>query len=161
MISQGPQFIAYMVDELQKAGVPVITPAGGLGCHINVMEFLDHIPQQDYPAGAMAAALYIASGVRGMERGTMSEQRDPDGTEPMANMELLRLAMPRRVFTLSQVQYAIDRIVWLYQNRQLIGGLRFVEEPEILRFFYGRLAPIDDWQNKLVAKFREDFGDSL
>ncbi|MEE1652791.1 tryptophanase [Brachymonas sp. G13] len=161
VISQGPQFIAYMVDELQKAGVPVITPAGGLGCHINVMEFLDHIPQQDYPAGAMAAALYIASGVRGMERGTMSEQRDPDGTEPMANMELLRLAMPRRVFTLSQVQYAIDRIVWLYQNRQLIGGLRFVEEPEILRFFYGRLAPIDDWQNKLVAKFREDFGDSL
>ena len=161
MISQGPQFIAYMVDELQKAGVPVITPAGGLGCHINVMEFLDHIPQQEYPAGAMAAALYIASGVRGMERGTMSEQRDPDGSEPMANMELLRLAMPRRVFTLSQVQYAIDRIVWLYQNRQLIGGLRFVEEPEILRFFYGRLAPIDDWQNKLVAKFREDFGDSL
>ena len=66
VISQGPQFIAYMVDELQKAGVPVITPAGGLGCHINVMEFLDHIPQQDYPAGAMAAALYIASGVRGM-----------------------------------------------------------------------------------------------
>ena len=161
VISQGPQFIAYMVDELQKAGVPVITPAGGLGCHINVMEFLDHIPQQDYPAGAMAAALYIASGVRGMERGTMSEQRDPDGTEPMANMELLRLAMPRRVFTLSQVQYAIDRIVWLYQNRQLIGGLRFVEEPEILRFFYGRLAPIGDWQDKLVAKFREDFGDSL
>ena len=161
VISQGPQFIAYMVDELQKAGVPVITPAGGLGCHINVMEFLDHIPQQDYPAGAMAAALYIASGVRGMERGTMSEQRDPDGSEPMANMELLRLAMPRRVFTLSQVQYAIDRIVWLYQNRQLIGGLRFVEEPEILRFFYGRLAPIGDWQDKLVAKFREDFGDSL
>ena len=66
VISQGPQFIAYMVDELQKAGVPVITPAGGLGCHINVMEFLDHIPQQEYPAGAMAAALYIASGVRGM-----------------------------------------------------------------------------------------------
>ena len=161
VISQGPQFIAYMVDELQKAGVPVITPAGGLGCHINVMEFLDHIPQQEYPAGAMAAALYIASGVRGMERGTLSEQRDPDGTEPMANMELLRLAMPRRVFTLSQVQYAIDRIVWLYQNRQLIGGLRFVEEPEILRFFYGRLAPIGDWQDKLVAKFREDFGDSL
>ena len=91
----------------------------------------------------------------------MSEQRDPDGSEPMANMELLRLAMPRRVFTLSQVQYAIDRIVWLYQNRQLIGGLRFVEEPEILRFFYGRLAPIGDWQDKLVAKFREDFGDSL
>ena len=161
VINQGPQFIGFMVDELVKRGIPVITPAGGLGCHINAMQFVDHIPQAQYPAGALASALYIAGGIRGMERGTMSEQRDPDGSEPMANMELLRLAMPRRVFTLSQVQYAIDRIVWLYQNRQLIGGLRFVEEPEILRFFYGRLAPIGDWQDKLVAKFREDFGDSL
>ena len=161
VISQGPQFIAYMVSELQKAGIPVITPPGGLGCHINVMEFLDHIPQAQYPAGALAAALYIAGGVRGMERGTMSEQREPDGSEIMANMELLRLAMPRRVFTLSQVQYAIDRIVWLYSHRKLIGGLRFVEEPAILRFFYGRLAPTCDWQQKLVAQFRADFGDSL
>ena len=161
VISQGPQFIAYMVDELQKAGVPVITPAGGLGCHINVMEFLDHVPQAQYPAGALAAALYIAGGVRGMERGTLSEQREPDGSEIMANMELLRLAMPRRVFTLSQVQYAIDRIVWLYRHRKLIGGLRFVEEPAILRFFYGRLEPTSDWQQKLVAQFRKDFGDSL
>ena len=161
VISQGPQFIAYMVDELQKAGVPVITPAGGLGCHINVMEFLDHVPQAQYPAGALAAALYIAGGVRGMERGTLSEQREPDGSEIMANMELLRLAMPRRVFTLSQVQYAIDRIVWLYRHRKLIGGLRFVEEPAILRFSYGRLEPTSDWQQKLVAQFRKDFGDSL
>ena len=161
IISQGPQFIAYMAEELQKHGVPVVTPPGGLGCHINVKEFLDHIPQSEYPAGALAAALYIAGGVRGMERGTMSEQREPDGTEPLADMELLRLAMPRRVFTLSQVEYAIDRIVWLYRHRKLIGGLRFVEEPEILRFFYGRLEPTSDWQQKLVAQFRADFGDSL
>ena len=108
-----------------------------------------------------AAALFIASGVRGMERGTLSEQRDADGVEPMANMELVRLALPRRVFTLSQVSYAVDRIDWLFANRELIGGLEFVEEPEILRFFYGRLAPIGDWQERLVAKFREDFQDSL
>ncbi|MCE1237912.1 MAG: tryptophanase [Hyphomicrobiales bacterium] len=161
MISQGPLFIAYMVDELVKRGVPVITPAGGLGCHIDVMRFLDHVPQSQYPAGALASALYIASGVRGMERGTLSEQRNPDGSEVYANMELLRLAMPRRVFTLSQVKYAIDRIDWLWRNRALVGGLEFVEEPEILRFFYGRLKPIGDWQEKLVAKFRADFGDSL
>ncbi len=161
MISQGPQFIAYMADELQKRGVPVVTPAGGLGCHINVMQFLDHVPQSQYPAGAMAAALYIAGGIRGMERGTLSEQREPDGSEVFSNMELLRLAMPRRVFTLSQVKYAIDRICWLYENRQLIGGLEFTEEPEILRFFYGRLKPVSGWQQKLVEKFRADFGDSL
>ena len=161
MISQGPLFIAYMVDELVKRGIPVITPAGGLGCHIDVMRFLDHVPQSQYPAGALASALYLVSGVRGMERGSLSEQRNPDGTEVYSNMELLRLAMPRRVFTLSQVKYAIDRIDWLWRNRELVGGLRFVEEPEILRFFYGRLEPIGDWQEKLVAKFRADFGDSL
>ena len=161
MVSQGPQFIAYMVDELVKRGVPVVTPAGGLGCHVDAMRFLDHVPQTEYPAGALGTALYIAGGVRGMERGTLSEQRDADGSETLANMELLRLALPRRVFTLSQVKYAIDRISWLYENRELVGGLVFTEEPEILRFFYGRLKPVSDWQEKLVRKFREDFGDSL
>ena len=161
MINQGPIFIAYMVGELERRGIPVITPAGGLGCHLNALKFLDHIPQSQYPAGALASALYIASGIRGMERGTLSEQREPDGTEVFANMELLRLALPRRVFTLSQVKYAIDRIQWLYDNRHLIGGLVFTEEPEILRFFFGRLTPVSNWQQELVAKFRQDFGDSL
>jgi len=96
-----------------------------------------------------------------MERGTLSEQREADGSERFAEMELLRLAMPRRVFTLSQVKYAIDRIVWLHENRELISGLRFVEEPKTLRFFFGKLAPVSGWQEKLVAKFRADFGESL
>ncbi len=161
MINQGPQFIAYMAEELQKRGVPVVTPPGGLGCHVNAMEFVDHIPQNEYPAGALAAAIYITSGVRGMERGTLSEQRDEDGTEVLSNMELVRLAMPRRVFTLSQVKYAVDRVAWLYENRKLIGGLKFVEEPSVLRFFFGKLTTTSDWQNELVAKFRTDFGDSL
>lgn len=161
MINQGPQFIEYMVKELQKKGVPVITPAGGLGCHINAKEFVDHIPQNQYPAGALAAAIYLVSGVRGMERGTMSEQRDVEGNETFANMELVRLALPRRVFTLSQVKYAVDRVAWLYENRKLIEGLTFVEEPKVLRFFFGRLKPISDWQLKLVEKFKADFGDSL
>ena len=71
------------------------------------------------------------------------------------------MAMPRRVYTLSQVNYAIDRIKWVYENRDLIGGLEFYDEPKVLRFFFGRLRPTSDWQEKLVAKFREDFGDSL
>ena len=96
-----------------------------------------------------------------MERGTISEQREEDGSEHLASVELLRLAMPRRVFTLSQVKYAVDRIKWLYDNRELIGGLKFVEEPSTLRFFFGRLEPTSDWQDKLVRKFRKDFGDSL
>ena len=69
--------------------------------------------------------------------------------------------MPRRVFTLSQVNYAIDRLDWLYQNRRHIGGMEWEEEPEILRFFYGRLRPKTDWPNTIVKRFRADFGDSL
>src|SRR5699024_6803872 len=61
MISQGPQFIAYMTEQLQQKGVPVVTPPGGLGCHINALEFVDHLSQEEYPAGALAAALYIVS----------------------------------------------------------------------------------------------------
>ncbi|MDR2728352.1 MAG: hypothetical protein LBB56_04410, partial [Chitinispirillales bacterium] len=148
-------------EQLDKKGVPVITPAGGLGCHVDAKDFLDHIPQSQYPAGALAASYFIASGIRGMERGTMSEQRDENGVEPLSNMELLRLALPRRVFTLSQVNYAVDRLLWLYNNRRLVEGLQFVEEPKILRFFFGRLEPVSDWQNKLAEKFRADFGDSL
>jgi tryptophanase len=125
------------------------------------MAFLDHVPQGEYPAGALASAMYIAGGIRGMERGTISEERNPDGSDHYSNMELLRLALPRRVFTMSQIDYAVDRLKWLYENRKLIGGLKFVEEPKILRFFFGKLEAKGDWQDKLVAKYKEDFGDSL
>jgi len=161
VINQGPQFINLMVNELIKRGIPVVTPAGGLGCHVNAREFLPWIDSHQYPACALAAALYIAGGIRGMERGTLSEQREEDGTEPAAAVELLRLALPRRVFTMSQVLYAVDRIEWLYANREIVGGLEWVEEPKVLRFFFGKLKPIGDWQERLVAKFRQDFGDSL
>ncbi len=161
MIGQGPEFTAYMVDALKDRGVPVVVPAGGLGCHVDARRFLDHIPQEESPAGALAAAFFIVSGVRGMERGTMSEQRDADGSENPAHMELLRLALPRRVFTVSQLGYVMDRLQWLFDNRDLVGGLRFVEEPEILRFFFGKLEPVSDWPERLAAKYSEDFRDSL
>ena len=161
VISQGPLFIEYMTNELIKLGVPVVTPPGGLGCHLDASRFVPHIKQTEYPAAALGAALYIAGGIRGMERGTVSEQREEDGSEHLASVELLRLAVPRRVFTLSQIKYAIDRIKWLYDHRDLIGGLRFVEEPSSLRFFFGRLEPVSDWQKDLVKAFRNDFGESL
>ena len=160
-ISHGPEFIAYLVKELDDYGVPVIKPAGGLGAHLNCSEIVPNIPHDQYPAAAVAAAIYIAGGIRGMERGTLSEQRNPDGTEQFAELELLRLAMPRRVFTLSQVKYCADRVKWVWDNRELIGGLQWVSEPKVLRFFFGRLAEIGYWQEDLVKKFRADFGDSL
>lgn len=161
MVRHGPEFISYMVQELEARKIPVVTPAGGLGCHLNARAFLPHVSSMEYTSGALAAALYIAGGIRGMERGTMSETRNSDGSEHIADAELLRLAMPRRVFTMSQIKYAVDRIHWLYENRELVGGLKWTHEPKILRFFTGKLAPVSDWPQKLAAQFRKDFGSSL
>ena len=160
-ISQGPEFINYLAKELDAYGVPVILPPGGLGCHLNAGAFVPEMPHNQYPAAAVGAALYIAGGIRGMERGTVSEQREPDGTERYAELELQRLAVPRRVFTLSQLKYVADRVKWLWDNRSLIGGLEWTEEPEVLRFFFGRMKEIGHWQEELAEKFRKDFGDSL
>ena len=105
------------------------------------------------------AKSYLAGGIRGMERGTLSEERNPDGSEHIASMELVRLAFPRRVFTLSQTEYVIDRVKWLYDHRHLVGGLRFVHEPKSLRFFTGKLEPVSDWPEKLLEAYRADFGE--
>ncbi|GAP12662.1 tryptophanase [Longilinea arvoryzae] len=158
--SSSADFIEYFVRRLAEEGVPVVTPAGGLACHLDATRFLPHIPQSQYPAGALAAAIYIASGIRGMERGTISTDRGADGSETLADMELVRLALPRRLYTLSHIEYAIDRLKWLFVHRELIGGLKFVEEPAVLRFFFGRLAPIGGWDERLAEDFRADFGDA-
>ncbi|MDR0474490.1 MAG: tryptophanase [Treponema sp.] len=161
VISQTPIFVEAMCNELMSKGIPVVTPPGGLGCHIDAGQFCPHIPQNEYPSGALASAIFIAGGIRGMERGTLSEQRNDDGSERFARMELVRLAFPKRVFTLSQVKYAADRIAWLFKNRNLIGGLEFTEEPKVMRFFFGRLKAVDNWPQKLALQFRNDFGGSL
>ena len=156
VVGQSPAFIQYMVNELDKLSIPVITPGGALGCHVDAKQFFPHIPQNEYPAGALVAAFFLVSGIRGMERGTISSTRDINGNEILADMELMRLALPRRLFTLSQVEYTIDRLHWLYTNRDIVGGLRFTEEPPVLRFFTGRLEPVGDWPQRLIEKFKKD-----
>ncbi len=84
--------------------------------------------------------------------------RDADGHEVYADLELARLAVPRRVYTLSHIEYAVDRLTWLYKHRDLVKGLRFVEEPQVLRFFFGRLESLDDWGAELAKAFQADFG---
>lgn len=159
VISQGPQFIDHCVRQLDKAGVPMITPGGGLGAHIDARQMVSHIPSEEYPAGSLVAALYLCGGIRGMERGTLSEERNPDGSERIASVEMVRLAFPRRVFTLSQTEYVIDRVKWLYDHRHMIGGLRFVHEPKTLRFFTGKLEPVSDWPEKLIEAYVAEFGE--
>ena len=150
--------IKYFVSLLQEQGIPVVTPPGGLAAHVDAMRFIDHVPQSEYTAGALCAAVYIAAGIRGMERGSMSMDRDEDGNDVPSDLELVRLAVPRRVYTMSHYQYAADRLKWLYDHRRLIGGLEFEEEPPLLRFFAGKLRPKGNWGADLAAAFEKDFG---
>jgi len=151
--------IKYFVNKLVEAGVPVVTPPGGLACHLDAMKFLPHVPQAQYPAGALTAALYIASGIRSMERGTISMDRDREGKEVFADLELTRIALPRRVYTISHIEYAIDRIIWLYAHRDRVKGLRFVFEPPVLRFFLGKLEALEDSGRVLGEAFKKELGD--
>ena len=155
-----PEQIQYFAERLQALGVQVVTPPGGLACHVDARAFLPHVQPLQYPAEALNAALYLASGARGVERGTMSEDRDRDGNEITAKMELVRLAIPRRAFTLGHIEYVAERVAWLHRHRELIGGLRFVEEPPVMRFFFGKLEPVgEDWGSNIVEAFKADFGD--
>jgi tryptophanase len=155
-VRQTPQFVEALGAMLLEKSVPVVRPFGGLGCHLDAMRFVGHIPQGQYPAGALTAAIYLIGGVRGMERGTLSEQRNPDGSEHFSQMELVRLAVPKRVFSLSHMKFVADRVGWLYENRELIGGLEFYDEPKVLRSTLGKLRPVGDWPDRLVSKFLSD-----
>ncbi len=152
--------VKYFANRLLEYDIPVVTPPGGLACHLDAKLFLPHIPQSEYPAGALAAAIYLASGIRTMERGTISTDRDKEtGKEIMADLELTRIALPRRVYTVSHIEYAIDRLVWLYKNRELVKGLKFISEPPVLRFFFGKLQALDNWGEALCARYKKELGD--
>lgn len=156
--SSSADMIAYFVGNMVKRGIPAVTPPGGLAGHVDGARFLPHIPQAQYIAGALNAAIYLVSGVRGMERGTISMDRDAKGNDVFADMELARLAVPRRVYTASHMDYVVDRLEWLYKHRDLVGGLKFVHEPPVLRFFTGKLEALDGWDKKLAEAFIADFG---
>lgn len=150
--------VKYFVEKLIDIGLPAVTPPGGLACHLDAMKFIPQIPQLQYPAGALAAAVYITSGIRGMERGTVSMDRDREGNDVPSDIELLRLAVPRRTYTMSHIEYAADRLKWLHEHRDLVGGLEFIEEPPVLRFFAGRMKALENWGERLAEAFEKDFG---
>ncbi|HSV73202.1 MAG TPA: tryptophanase [Chthonomonadales bacterium] len=156
--SSSADLIQYFVERMVERGVPAVTPPGGLAAHADAGRLVPHLTSLQYPAGALAAAIYLTSGVRTMERGTISTDRDENGDEAAADLELARLAVPRRVYTMAHIEYVVDRLAWLNAHSDLVGGLRFIEEPPVLRFFFGRLEAIDGWGEKLVSAFEADFG---
>jgi tryptophanase len=117
------ELIKYVVEELDRKGIPVVLPPGGLGVHVDAAQFLSHVLRSAYPAGSLAAALYIASGIRSMERGTMSMDRDKSGREVYSDLELIRIAFPRRTYLKSHADYLIDRMLWLYQPQGHSQGI--------------------------------------
>ena len=132
----------YLGEKLLKAGIPIIEPVGSHAVFLDAKRFLPHIDQDNYPAQALASALYIESGVRAMERGNVSKGRGPDGKNYRPALELVRLTIPRRAYTNSHMDLVAEKIIALYKKRETIKGLKFIYEPDKLRFFQGRFEEI-------------------
>ncbi|KAJ49961.1 tyrosine phenol-lyase [Clostridium tetanomorphum] len=138
-ISHRVNQVRYLGEKLDAAGVPIVKPVGGHAVFLDARRFLPHLTQDEFPAQALAAALYAESGVRSMERGIISAGRDiKTGLDHHPKLELVRLTIPRRVYTYAHMDFVADAVIDLYKKRDNIKGLKWVYEPEVLRFFTGR-----------------------
>jgi tryptophanase len=133
----------YMLERLVAEEVPVVRPAGGHAVFLEAGAMLPHIPALHYPGQALATALYEEGGVRGCEIGSVMFGRQPDGSERPARRELVRLAMPRRVYTQSHADYVVETILAVHERRSRLRGLRIVREPRALRHFTAAFSPLD------------------
>ncbi len=134
--------VFYLGNKLLDAGIPIVNPIGSHGVFIDAKSFLNHLPKEAFPAQALAAAIYLDSGVRAMERGSVSAGRDADGQNIYPELELVRLTIPRRVYTQSHMDVVAESIQSVWENRHHITGLEMVHEPERLRFFQARFMPL-------------------
>ena len=131
----------YLGEALTELGVPIVKPVGGHAVYIDAKSLLPHIPPLDYPAQSLAVALYVTGGIRGVEIGSVMFGRQPDGSEKPADQELLRLAIPRRVYTQSHVDYVIECFEALVGRKDALCGYDITEEPPQLRHFTAHLRP--------------------
>ncbi|HPB04554.1 MAG TPA: tryptophanase, partial [Bacteroidaceae bacterium] len=131
--------VIYLGEKLQEAGIPIVLPIGGHGIFIDAKRFLPHLTQDQFPAQALAAELYVDSGVRTMERGIVSAGRNnKTGDHHYPKLELVRLTIPRRVYTQAHMDVIAESVEHVYQRRKKIKGLEMVYEPRYLRFFQAR-----------------------
>jgi tryptophanase len=129
---------AYLGEALAESGVPCVRPIGGHAVYIDAGALLPHVPALQYPGQSLAVALYREGGIRSCEIGTVMFGLHPDGREVPAEMELVRLAIPRRVYTQSHVDYVIEVIRWVAERAAELRGYRIVEQPAQLRHFTAR-----------------------
>jgi tyrosine phenol-lyase len=130
--------VLYLGDKLLEAGVPIVKPVGTHGVFLDAKAILPHIKQDNYPAQTLAAELYMNSGVRSMERGIVSAGRDAKGKNHYPKLELVRLTIPRRVYTQAHMDVVAESVIEVYSKRNFIKGLKMVYEPKYLRFFQAR-----------------------
>jgi len=133
--------IEYLGEKLLAADIPIITPTGGHALYLDAKRWLPHIPQSEFPAWALSCVLYMEGGIRAAEIGSVMFGRQPDGTERPADLELVRLAFPRRVYTQSHVDYVAEVLLHVNTVARRIRGVRMVDSPEVLRHFTARFAP--------------------
>jgi tryptophanase len=134
--------VAYLGDGLTRAGVPIVRPVGGHAVYIDARALLPHVPPLQYPGQSVAVALYEAGGIRSCEIGTVMFGRRPDGSEAPAATDLVRLAVPRRTYTQSHVDYVIEVVAAVAARASELRGYRIVEEPARLRHFTARFEPL-------------------
>jgi len=134
--------VRYLGERLIEAGIPVVQPIGGHAVFLDARAFLPHVPQDELPAQSLAAEIYVESGVRAMERGIVSAGRTKTGEHNHPKLELVRLTIPRRVYTNAHMDVVADAVIAVWQRRASIRGLRFVYEPPTLRFFTSRFEPL-------------------
>jgi tyrosine phenol-lyase len=135
--------VLYLGQRLMDAAIPVVRPIGGHAVFLDAAAMLNHLPREQLPAQALAAALYLESGIRSMERGTVSAGRDPvTGKNRSPKLELVRLTIPRRVYTQAHMDVTAESVEEVYQMRERVRGLAFTYEPEHLRFFQARFTPV-------------------
>src|SRR3981081_3107179 len=125
----------YLADAIERAGVPVVKPAGGHAVYIDAGTMLRHIPPLAYPAQALSVALYEAGGIRTVEIGSVMFGRHPAGSETPAAMELVRMAIPRRTYTQSHIDYVIEVVAEGAKRPPSLPGYKIVSEPPQLRHF--------------------------
>ncbi|HOU28979.1 MAG TPA: tyrosine phenol-lyase [Thermoleophilia bacterium] len=136
--------VRYLGEKLLGWGVPIVVPIGSHGVFLDARAFLPHLDQDAYPAQALAAELYLDSGVRAMERGNVSAGRDPQtGENRRPNLELVRLTIPRRVYTQAHMDVVAESVAEVWDGREKVRGLRMVYEPRDLRFFQARFEPLE------------------
>src|SRR5437763_97666 len=133
----------YLADALDRAGVPIVKPAGGHAVYVDARSMLPHIPPLAYPGQSLAVALYETGGIRSVELGTVMFGRHPDGTESAAAMDLVRMAIPRRTYTQSHIDYVIEVVLAVAKNASALRGYRIVDEPPQLRHFTARFEPLN------------------